>query len=82
MPADVESRLQPEVAAQVHLIRIDAAGPAGGKQSEAAREAIRQIVDGLRTAVPEERQDAFLSRPRIRRLVTAADGQGTAQARR
>jgi len=82
MPADVESRLQPEVAAEVNLIRIDAAGPAAGKQSEAARQAIRQIVDGLRAPVPAERLNAFLSRPRIRRLLAAIDGQATAQARR
>ena len=82
MPADVETRLEPEVAAEVHLVRVDAAGPAGGKQAEAARQAIRQIMDGLRARVPAERLNAFLSRPRIRRLVAAAGGQTTAQARR
>ncbi len=82
MPADVEARLQPEVAAEVHLIRADAAGRAGGKQADAARQAIRQILDRLRATVPAERLDAFLARPRIRRLVSSVDGQATAQARR
>jgi hypothetical protein len=75
MPADVESRLPPEIAASVHLLRIDAAGQGGGAQAEGARRAIRDIVGRLRAAVPAERLDAFLARPRIRRLVAAADGQ-------
>jgi hypothetical protein len=82
VPTDVEARLQPEVAAEVHLVRIDAAGRTGGTQVEAARQAIRQIVDGLRGAVPAERLSAFLSRPRIRRLLAATDGEARAQSRR
>ena len=82
VPADVEARLQPEVAAEVHLVRIDAAGRTGGTQVEAARQAIRQIVDGLRGPVPAERLSAFLSRPRIRRLLAATDGEARAQSRR
>jgi hypothetical protein len=78
----VESRLQPEVAANVHLVRIEAAGRSGGTQVDAARKAIRQIVDALRAAVPAERLTAFMSRPQMRRLTAAADGQGTGQSRR
>jgi len=82
MSPDVEARLQPEVAADVHLVRLDAEGRTAGTQTEAARLAIRQIVDRLKALVPPERLNAFLSRPRIHRLLAVTEGQREAQSRR
>ena len=42
----------------------------------------QEIVDGLKALVPAERLNAFVSRPRIRRLLAVSDGQREAQSRR
>jgi tetratricopeptide (TPR) repeat protein len=81
-PSDAEARLEPEVAAEVNLVRLEASGHEGGALAESARGAIRQIVERLQASVPAERLETFRSRPRIRRLLEVSDGQRTALPRR